>query len=76
MCLPGDASTGEGRTMIRRKKKGLRIWPEDGWTGVSQLSLVEHALCPLDPPEGPFEHVGEYFYYVDGKKQLGKGVVA
>ena len=39
------------------------------WSGISQLSFVEHSLCRLDPPSGPFIHQAEYAYFVAGKKR-------
>lgn len=53
----------------------LRIWANEHSAAAAQLTLVEHSLCPLKPPAGEFTHQSEYFFYRDGKKQLGRAHV-
>ena len=56
--------------MANTKGKEKPIFFGGSWSGISQLTLVEHALCPLQS-DGPFERVAEYFYTVAGKRTLG-----
>ena len=60
---------GKGKESPRRRLKHSR------WSGISQLTLVEHSLCPLEPPEGGYRHEPEYFYFKDGKKRTATAVV-
>ena len=40
------------------------------WSGISQLTFIEHALSPLGE-HGPFNRVANYFYSLNGKRTLG-----
>src|SRR5262245_49896097 len=63
------------RMVIQTKKtlefEGMQSGPQTknklsrGWTGLAQLSLVEHSLCPLDPDASLVEnlvHQSSYFF--------------
>lgn len=43
-----------------------------GWTGMAQLSLVEHSLCPLDPGASLIENLihDSAYFFMDGDRHL------
>ena len=41
-------------------------------TGLGQLTLIEHALCPLDPPSGPFQHETAFCHFENKRRQKAK----
>ena len=41
----------------------------------TQLTLVEHALCPLVPPDGPFTHEAEYFFFKSRNRKRARATV-
>ena len=66
MCTRKETATSSNRSSGRQPQSGV---PE---RGIGQLSLVEHALCPLDAarsPDQPFAHECEYLYSDDNRRR-------
>ena len=66
-------SKTKGRT-IQGSKTPFRIWNRSGrWTGLTQMTLVESALCPLDPKVSKKNgsiHLSHFNYYdKNGKRK-------
>ena len=61
---PKPRSTGQKPRSARR-----------AWSGISQLTLVEHSLCPLDAPRGPLIHEPEYSFYTRGRRRTGRAEI-
>ncbi|MCP4787185.1 MAG: hypothetical protein GY878_26945 [Fuerstiella sp.] len=40
--------------------------------GIGQLTLVEHALCPLAPPSGPFSYETTFCHFENRRRELAK----
>jgi hypothetical protein len=55
-----------------RARPKRRMLKQSGWSGIAQLTLVEHCLCPLHPPNSGFVHEAGYLYFPDGRRRVGR----
>ena len=61
--ITGKMATRPNNT--RKKRQAAR----------TQLTLVEHALCPLIPPDGPFTHRAEYYYFKNRNRKRAQATI-
>ena len=61
--------------MKQSSEKKLRVYAGSSWTGIAQLSLVEHSLSPLKGTKDCFVHETEYKYYPEGRSETAKARV-
>ena len=74
VCCEAKASTElkllptAGRMTSDEKAIKHRTLTNSRWSGISQMTLVEHSLCPLQPPSGPFVHTPRFEFF-EGKRK-------
>ena len=62
--------------MKQSSEKRLKVYAGSSWTGIAQLSLVEHSLSPLKPATDCFVHETEYKYYPEGRPKTATARVS
>ena len=61
--------------MGKAREKPQNIFRNSRFAARAQLTLVEHALCPIDAPSGAFTHEAEYYYFKNRSRKVGRAIV-